>query len=457
MNCAQVKEQLVDFLYDELPAPLRASFAEHLQGCPGCRAEVASHQRALGHARAALTGPLMQEPPTRVHAAAIEAAQAASKLARKSAAREEGGFFARLWRTPWLLPAFGAASVATVVFLVRVLKNPEVIPGQRPQSVAESAKATPEPVAPSPLAAPAAPNQPMESTKQSAGRLAEVVSAAGAKGGHGMTARKATAPATEPPSPSPALVKKKSLANGPLDGLSLGEFESGRGGGSRFTQPPPPSPAPAARERSAEDRLDSVVDKKSEPRRAQAPAPTASGGKARQAISDDESLAMPESESAPVAAAEPAADSMDRLQRDEGVESATHAAAPSIPPRLLPRRPMEQMKEAAVGAEETRSEPMSQLAAAKDERVTKRDKAEPSLDESVHKAERLFASQDWNAAAAAYRDLLRRFPTYKDAPKWRERLNTSVLAEQERHKPQLLKAKAAAKAVSSDPLDGLKK
>ena len=114
------------------------------------------------------------------------------------------------------------------------------------------------------------------------------------------------------------------------------------------------------------------------------------------------------------------------------------------------------MKEAAVGAEETRSEPMSQLAAAKDEKAPKRDKAEPSLDESVRKAERLFASQDWNAAAAAYRDLLRRFPSHKDAPKWRERLNASVLAEQERHKPPLLKAKAAAKAVSSDPLDGLK-
>ena len=32
------------------------------------------------------------------------------------------------------------------------------------------------------------------------------------------------------------------------------------------------------------------------------------------------------------------------------------------------------------------------------------------LADSVRKADRLFASQDWNAAADAYRELLRRFP-----------------------------------------------
>jgi hypothetical protein len=78
------------------------------------------------------------------------------------------------------------------------------------------------------------------------------------------------------------------------------------------------------------------------------------------------------------------------------------------------------------------------------------EKAGPSLDESVRKADRLFASQDWNAAATAYRDLLRRFPSHKDAPKWRDRMNESNVAYQ-----RTLEAKRK-KAVSDDPLSGSK-
>ena len=87
MNCAQVKEQLVDFLYDELSPSLRTAFTEHLRGCPGCQAEVATHEKALGQARAALGGPLLQEAPARVRAAVLAAAQAA---AAKRAAQPEG-------------------------------------------------------------------------------------------------------------------------------------------------------------------------------------------------------------------------------------------------------------------------------------------------------------------------------------------------------------------------------
>ena len=76
--------------------------------------------------------------------------------------------------------------------------------------------------------------------------------------------------------------------------------------------------------------------------------------------------------------------------------------------------------------------------------------AGPTLEESVKKADRLYASQDWNAAAAAYRDLLRRFASHKDAPKWRDRMNESNVAYQ-----RTLEAKRK-KAVSDDPLNGLK-
>jgi hypothetical protein len=73
-----------------------------------------------------------------------------------------------------------------------------------------------------------------------------------------------------------------------------------------------------------------------------------------------------------------------------------------------------------------------------------------SLDDSVRKADRLFASQDWNAAADAYRDLLRRFPSHKDVPKWWDRMNASTVAYQ-----QTLEAKRKRK-VSDDPLSGVK-
>jgi hypothetical protein len=79
-------------------------------------------------------------------------------------------------------------------------------------------------------------------------------------------------------------------------------------------------------------------------------------------------------------------------------------------------------------------------------------KGGPSLEESAKKADRLFADGAWSAAAAAYRDLLDRFPTYKDAPKWRERLNQSVVAMEAARKASDAKASKAAKAKSNDVL-----
>jgi hypothetical protein len=75
----------------------------------------------------------------------------------------------------------------------------------------------------------------------------------------------------------------------------------------------------------------------------------------------------------------------------------------------------------------------------------------PSVEESVRKADRLYASQDWAAAAAAYRDLLNRFPGHKDAAKWRERVSQSLIAQEQARKADDAKA-AKAKAKSSDAL-----
>jgi hypothetical protein len=61
MNCQQAKEQLLDLLYDELPADQRQATLDHLAQCDDCRAEMDK----LRHARAALAQARLGEPPVR--------------------------------------------------------------------------------------------------------------------------------------------------------------------------------------------------------------------------------------------------------------------------------------------------------------------------------------------------------------------------------------------------------
>jgi hypothetical protein len=396
MNCDGVKERLVDFLYQDLPADARAAFEEHLRGCPACKADVASYRRTLGNARAALTGVLAEEPPVRVHAAVLEAAKAAA--ARKTTmvrARKEttSGFFARLWRTPWLMPAFGAASVATVVFLVRVLKNPEVLPGQRPLSNGELVE--PGRAAPAPMAAPAqepgwaAPAAAEEANakakagpsdrggKSEGGKLGMAKAQRPAhelrKGAVDGLARSASGAvsADKESAPEPTRAKKKVGGDLQWGGLS-GETDGSHGmEKSRFAEPPPPRPAPARRDEASEMRRPRLEDTNVA---GVAPAPTPLA--APSAVRKTEETA----EQAPSAAAR----SLDEDARD--AQAAKGRGQPSL----------------------------------------------PSFDDSLRRAERLFAEQNWNAAAEAYRDLLRRYPGHKDVGKWRARVDQSLVAERRR-------------------------
>jgi len=436
MNCAQIKEQLVDFLYDELPASLRAAFAEHLRGCPGCSAEVATYQRTLGQARAALAGPLLQEPPARARLAVLAAARTAARSARKA---EGPGFFARFWRTPWLLPAFGAVSVATVVFLVRVLKNPEVIPGRWRQSVEEIAPATPQPIAQPPTAQPAAETAAAakggDKEVEVAG-IGRVAKASGHKGKAtgGMMASKAEAPTSE------SARKRKDLGFDPLSGSLRGNATAGGSAPSRFAEPPPPrAAAKASRE------IDDLMGSFDTERKATPPAPTetkqptakkSSAGREKDTLSLDEFAGAPE----PAAqAARPSAPSY---------APAGAAAAPAPQPATRPAK-MRQAEVAAEAATDSASEP-SFDGKAKEKADKGGSKDAPSLDEGIRKADRLFAAADWTAAAAAYRDLLRRFGNHKDAPKWRDRMNQSLVAEEESRKLQTPKATKAAKVKTTD-------
>jgi len=487
MNCAQVKEQLIDFLYGELPAEARSAFTEHLHGCPACKAEVASYQHTLGSARAALGGPLLEEPPARVHLAVIAAAKAAAKQqatpakVKQLASRDDLGFFSRLWRTPWFLPAFGAASIATVVFLVRVLKNPEVLPGQRPHAIDERALVAPEPapspdptMAAQPAAAPAAEvkanvENSLDKDKESssAGRatkhaaakeeMARIQTAAGLKrkasaerqglGGLKMDKPQASAARqfAEPPPPRPATKK----SNKDIDDL-MGGFKETELAQPRAQFLAAPAGGKPDRARGEEDRFEGKAEKAAGPAKdillnesATDMAKPARRSPARSAGAPAGSAA-PTPAYAPPPAATPAAPRM----RDLPAESAASAPAPSPPPAIK-RKAWRQSDEDAKGSVVVTDDDSAQETDHKTAKSS--DKPGSALDESIRKADRLYTSQDWNAAAAAYRDLINRFPGHKDAPRWRDRMSESLVAEEQR---QAKLKKAKAKTI--DVLDGSK-
>ena len=461
MNCAQVKETLIDFLYGELSAEMRSAFVEHLDTCPSCKTEVAGYERTLDSTRAALGGPLLAEAPARVHLAVLEAAKSAAKQSgagkqsaaakpntatrtRRTAPSDDLGFFARLWRTPWFLPAFGAASIATAVFLVRVLKNPEVLPGQHPHAVDERSLALPES---------AAAPEPAIAARPSAG--------------------------------TPAAKLKASAGPVGLDGLKLGEGQSGAGTTRRFAEPPPPRRRVKKASHEVDDLLGGFKKAESLNRGAQ-PLAAPEGHVERQAeTAASMARKMPENEpaaetarptarvparssakaagaGAPAPAYAPApapayvpapaatqtpATAAAKARRDDALHAVASAPPPSAPPEVRHKANTQ-----SVQADEEAEPPTeATMDLAKDTKAKGEDKSGPSLEESIHKAERLFTNQDWNAAAAAYRDLLKRFPSHRDAPRWRERMNEANAAYR-----RTLEAKRK-KAFSDDPLSGSKK
>jgi len=489
MNCTQVKDQLIDFLYGDLSAEDTRAFTAHVESCTACKAEVASYERTLGSARMALGGPLQQEPPARIHVAVLEAAKVAAKQstsarAKAPAPRDEVGFFARLMRMPWFLPAFGAASIATVVFLVRVLKNPEVLPGQRPHSIEEQAVATPEPAAAAHEAPPVVPE--VDDTTQAAARdrTGNKLESSRAKATHPVGKPAPSAPAQAAP-----IKAKKAISNDPLDGLRLGEGSSGVGGLGRFAEPPPPPPY--AKKKSSTD-WDSLASESKDTMQA-ARSPQTQPGRSNslsertyRELENDRSEFQSEKGAAPSKAmqddspaagmAKPAthAPTQSATAQAGGVQPAPEyapapaAAAPA--PKVRRDLPAEstgstematvrpaaaRRKNADLKEEGPRSNESDENAMAKDQMDKNDRKAKasapagsPSLEDSLRKAERLYASQDWNGAAATYRDLLTRFPNHKDAPKWRDRMNASNFAYQ-----RTLEAKRK-KATSDDPLSG---
>jgi hypothetical protein len=519
MDCSGVKEHLVDFLYEELPREARVAFTEHVRGCSVCKAEVASYRQTLGNARAALSGPLATEPPARVHDAIMRAATAAAtKMAERAptsredrrADASEPGFFAKLLRTPWLFPAFGAVSVATVVFLVRVLKNPEVIPGQRATSIEEQAVPAEMPATAPTKEIPAGAKPAGEPEPPLPAPAEKTATRAGKVGG-----AKAGAPLTPN---APVTPKRKALHDDPLAGLGFGDGVredvarksaappilpneekkhrgrdeaspggSGAGLARRFAEPPPPrqaasgsvttgelqprakkglaGPAEAAKDegrprsqakasRGMDDLLGDFARPKSAPPPTEQTAVPQRVAETAKADTTEPESAPPAAAPSPVAAAPlPAshAASNQAAESERRARSFAPPPAPSAAPASPPKPSAQARRAPAEGADKTaEGTPRAEDADAK----MAKGESGPSIEDSIHKADRLFASHNWSAAAEAYRDLLRRYPAHREAPKWRARVDQALVAERETRDSTKMLNKA--KKASGEALDGLK-
>jgi len=437
MKCNEVSSLLVDFLYEELPADERREFLAHVDGCASCSAEVKAMSATLGHARAALRGPLAQDPPARVRARVLEAAAAAkaADVARPRVARapQTEGFFARLWKTPWLVPALGAAGVATVVLLVRVINNPQVIPERRP-AVTETLTQPPakplglRPAQPRPETAPdplvglapkwAQPNKPAAAFDHKSEAESKRAASAGkphlATRGHDnpLPAGRRLAQSAD----------ELSGVRGEAPELApLGQVAAGKGGG-----------AAAMPARKDEDRVvatagpGTVVAESASTNRWAEP-PPARAAVAPVAAAAAPTVAPPAPAKKAKAVAHP--DEMQKNTADEGSSLSAKREKAQAPTRTRP-------PEHAVQAE-----------APTDKKPAKENAL--SFEERVRKAEKLFAEKKWAEAAAAFRALIAQAPSNPAAKTWRERVAAAESAQGQGRMP---KSKAT---LSSDPIDGL--
>ena len=479
MKCSDVSSLVVDFLYQEMPAAERREFLAHVDGCTACSAEVKAMSSTLGHARAALRGPLSEDPPARIRARVLEAAQTAAAAqsadrlkARVSAAPRTEGFFARLWKTPWLVPALGAAGVATAVFLVKVIKNPQVFPEQKPAVTEALTQPAPEPQElkqaqrrpeREPTAAPTAP-APAEQG------LAGLARKPSAKSGEALDAELRHAKKTTsgglraaPPALDSRFPSRRSLSNSPLEGISgetrprppVGEATASKGGAKPTAPSQGPAeaiaqrtPAPAMHANKDEARLDDLL----RPLPPTGKAPVAEGAGSSDRWAQPPPPRAPEAPvvAAPSPVASSAAPAARRPARAEETKAMAdmedQAASPAAeePPRSAPPAKMQAPVRAAPAG------PAAQAEAPADKKKATEKKETISFEERVRKAEKLFAEKKWAEAAAAFRALLAQAPSNPAAKTWRERLAAADLAQE-----QARAAKAKKAATSNDALDGL--
>src|SRR4051812_7405316 len=101
MECKNIDEKLLDFLYEELEQTEQEAFRAHLEGCARCQAEV----NALGRVRQAARQITMVEPPSSVSA----------KILFQAAQHKPRGKVVPLFRRMMSHPAYAMAAAFVIV------------------------------------------------------------------------------------------------------------------------------------------------------------------------------------------------------------------------------------------------------------------------------------------------------------------------------------------------------
>jgi len=471
-----IRERLVDYLYGELDGATRAAFQAHLTGCAACREEVTGAERARLVAREVVRRPLGDAVPERVRTRAFEAARAAlaaravapgqAKAAIASPAPAAGiaaGWFARLRRRwTWTFPTFATVAAMAVFLLVRATIFREAKQPVSEERARELAK-------PAAAPAPAAPPEPSQEKSEAIRDVEREPEAApadlrAAKGGGAASPAAGVKDGAARPRPAAASSGGHLHRKPAVGGLSSAGAPQAAGGAVLAQPASRAAPVRKAKERAlpegdALDDLDraseneqgrlrargqdAVRDEGIGEERNSATAPGTSAGAGLEASKASKKVAAE-------AAAKPAAQPAPRAAQKTGKRDfapppppaapAPAAAAPgksgAIPHRESDR--VENFGAVSSAAPAAETEP-SNRAASEDKAPRAPATAPARADRSampapdpvvvqVSRADGLMHARRWADAVAAYRELLRRYPSHPSAPLWRQRLAAAQAA-----------------------------
>jgi hypothetical protein len=394
MNCSDIQEMTVDFLYGELPQSSRREFDAHVAGCEACRREIESFGGALTATRTHLAA--TTEPPPPAFAASKN--KMADMVARRRGwplrpvgapiIPEDAGGFWRWLRQPWVVPAMAAFGVIALFLIARESITPPDRMGARSAPVVSSAPAAS-------THAPAA--------EGAAAPADEVAPVAAAK------LDEAPIPAAAPPlekARESARASRADDAGGTRQLASAAkrkrvgraEFQDDALSGKKFAPGGPEVAGEVVAAPAFEGRAGIGAASAGAPGIGQLPAPSANrgGGMAAPAAPPPNTsafLARPARAPAaePEASAGISARDLAVRSKHEEAESVAAAPAPAAapPPAAAPAQPPPDL--VALGA-------------------------------------RLFAEGRMGDARAIYQSLLERFPRHTDAPLWRQRVTLATNA-----------------------------
>jgi hypothetical protein len=409
ISCDDVNARLLDLVYREGTTDERTVLEAHVGGCARCKADLAALGRTRALARQQLDD---DEPPPSVHArimkAAAEAVAAPAAAAvpaaaravqpkpRADEARERQGLWAWL-RARWTLPTFATAgAVAIFIIASRVFMNPQAT-YERGREQAASPPALAQPtaaVAPPPAEAPA-PGGERELGRDDSRPRGWKDPFGGAKGMLEQPAAE-PAPAEAPPAHPTAAAAHRKVATM-----------------RAYAAPPKPAPAPLMKD---EKRM--------------GPPPPAAAARALQATGGFDAQANAVGGTGVPAASEaPRGKAARRSKKAEAADDTLEAPAPSTP---------------MMDADEGESQKPEKSAADK----YKAPIAAPTVEALIRRADQLYAEHRWEEAAAAYEDLLRRFPGAEGVARWRTRVASARRAATP---VEASKAAAAEPAASPPP------